>query len=268
MEPVAASGFLTTTFMSAAEELDDFDSVVRLHWPAVFRFALASLRDRDAAQTLTQDCFVHAWRGRGTFRGASSVKTWILRIAVNLVRDRARNRRLQFWKRTTARALDIQTAGEHIADGQLSSEGKVLERVRAVWEVSRMLPQRQRTALLLRFVEDMDLLEIAAAMGLKEGTVKVHLFRAVQAVRPAALRQRHPLDHAGIEFLPGVLEQALLRKRVLGIEDQDFRARLLGLQIMRYQAGALVRRGRTARRARGHREHNEAAVVHGLQLSA
>jgi RNA polymerase sigma-70 factor (ECF subfamily) len=185
MEPVAASGFLTTSFTSTAEELDDFDSVVRLHWPAVFRFALASLRDQDAAQTLTQDCFVHAWRGRTTFRGGASVKTWILRIAVNLVRDRARNRRLQFWKRAAVRSLDIQVAGERIADEQLSSEARVLrdERVRAIWEVGRTLPEQQRTAFLLRFVEDMDLLEIAAAMGLKEGTVKVHLFRAVQAVR-------------------------------------------------------------------------------------
>lgn len=184
MEPVAASGFLTTTFESAGE-LDDFDAVVRLHWPAVFRFALASLRDRDAAQSLTQDCFVNAWRGRGAFRGGSTVKTWIMRIAVNLLRDHARNRRLQFWKRTAARALDIQTAGQHIADEQLSAETRILrsERIRAIWNVSANLPEKQRTAFLLRFVEDMDLLEIAAAMGLQEGTVKVHLFRAVQSVR-------------------------------------------------------------------------------------
>ena len=135
--------------------------------------------------TLTQDCFMNAWRARGTFRGGSTVKTWIMRIAVNLVRDHARNRRLQFWRRTTARALDIAAAGESIADEQISSETRVLrnERIRAVWEVSGTLPERQRTVFLLRFVEDMDLLEIAAAMGLKEGTVKVHLFRAVQSVR-------------------------------------------------------------------------------------
>jgi RNA polymerase sigma-70 factor (ECF subfamily) len=185
MEPVAVSGFLTTTFESAAGELDDFDAVVRLHWPAVFRFTLASVRDPDAAQALTQDCFMNVWRGRGTFRGGSTVKTWIMRIAVNLVRDHARNRRLQFWKRTTARALDIQAAGERIPDEQLSAEARMLrsERIRAVWQVSGTLPEKQRTVFLLRFVEDMDLLEIAAAMGLKEGTVKVHLFRAVQSVR-------------------------------------------------------------------------------------
>jgi len=184
MEPLAASGFLTG-FASEAVELDDFDAVVRLHWPAVFRFALASVRDSDAAETLTQDCFLHAWRGRGRFRGESTVKTWIMRIAVNLVRDHSRNRRLQFWKRTTAQALDIQTAGERLADEQISSEARILreERIRAVWHVSASLPEQQRTAFLLRFVEDMELLEIAAAMGLKEGTVKVHLFRAVQTLR-------------------------------------------------------------------------------------
>jgi RNA polymerase sigma-70 factor (ECF subfamily) len=101
------------------------------------------------------------------------------------VRDRARNRRLQFWKRATAQALDIQTAGERLADERISSEAKILreERIRAVWNVSASLPEKQRTAFLLRFVEDMELLEIAAAMGLKEGTVKGHLVRAVQAVR-------------------------------------------------------------------------------------
>ena len=186
MAPVAASEFLTTTIQSAAAELDDFDAIVRLHWPGVFRFALSSVRDRDAAQTLTQDCLINAWRARSTFRGGSTVKTWIMRIAVNLVRDHTRNRRLQFWKRVTAHALDIHAvAGERIADENISSETRILrnERIRAVWQVTGTLPEKQRTAFLLRFVEDMDLLEIAAAMGLKEGTVKVHLFRAVQSVR-------------------------------------------------------------------------------------
>ncbi|MCX6620504.1 MAG: sigma-70 family RNA polymerase sigma factor, partial [Acidobacteria bacterium] len=53
----------------------------------------------------------------------------------------------------------------------------------AVWDASEKLPERQRTVFLLRFVEDLDLLEIAAATGMKEGTVKTHLFRALRAVR-------------------------------------------------------------------------------------
>jgi RNA polymerase sigma-70 factor (ECF subfamily) len=53
----------------------------------------------------------------------------------------------------------------------------------AVWSAAAALSEKQRTVFLLRFVEDMDLLEIAAATGMKEGTVKVHLFRALHAVR-------------------------------------------------------------------------------------
>lgn len=57
------------------------------------------------------------------------------------------------------------------------------EQVDAVWQTAATLPTQQRTVSLLRFVEDMDLLEIAAVTGLKEGTVRAHLFRAVHAVR-------------------------------------------------------------------------------------
>ena len=57
------------------------------------------------------------------------------------------------------------------------------EQVEAIWTAVASLSERQRTVFLLRFVEDMGLLEIAAVTGMKEGTVKAHLFRAVQAVR-------------------------------------------------------------------------------------
>ena len=65
MEPVLTSSVLAMDMESPAAEIQDFDTVVRLYWPRIFRFVLASLRDRDAAQTLTQDCFLKAYRGRG-----------------------------------------------------------------------------------------------------------------------------------------------------------------------------------------------------------
>jgi RNA polymerase sigma factor (sigma-70 family) len=57
------------------------------------------------------------------------------------------------------------------------------EQVETIWKAAGKLSERQRTVFLLRFVEDMDLLEIAAVTGMKEGTVKTHLFRAVQSLR-------------------------------------------------------------------------------------
>ena len=184
MEPIPTTDWMMTA-VERSGELEDFDAVVRLYWPKIFRFALASLRDRDAAQTLAQDCFFKAYKARGSFRGDASLSTWLMQIAVNLVRDHARDRRLQFWKRARQTGVDLDTASRWVPDGGASPEvtAREKERVRAVWAATAGLSERQRTVFLLRFVEDMDLLEIAAATGLKEGTVKVHLFRALQAVR-------------------------------------------------------------------------------------
>lgn len=105
MQPVASADFV------AVAELDDFDALVRTYWPKVFRFALASLRDPDAAGTVAQDCLMRAHRKAAGFRGESSVNTWLMQIAVNLVRDYARNRRLQFWKRTRECAVNWDDVG-------------------------------------------------------------------------------------------------------------------------------------------------------------
>jgi len=185
MDPTTASELISTSMESPAVELQDFDRIVQLHWPRVFRFVLASVRDRDAAQTLTQDCFLRAYRGRARFRGDSSVNTWLMRIAVNLVRDFSRNRRLQFWRSAQALNIDHGTIIEGVPHAGISAERTAVlkEQVQAVWAATEALPERQRTVFILRFVEDMDLLEIAASMGLTEGAVKVHLFRALKSVR-------------------------------------------------------------------------------------
>ncbi len=185
MHPIATSGLMVVETRASARELADFDGVIRLYWARVFRFVLASVRDHDVAQTLTQDCFFRAHQSRSRFRGDASLQTWLMQIAVNLVRDHARNRRFQFWKRVPSEPADGQGMRERLANGEIDPERNLLvkERVAAVWNAASQLPERQRTVFLLRFVEDMELLEIAAVMGLKEGSVKIHLFRALRRVR-------------------------------------------------------------------------------------
>jgi RNA polymerase sigma-70 factor (ECF subfamily) len=106
-----------------------------------------------------------------------------MHIAVNVVRDFARNRRLQFWRRVPS--IDPVTVENWLADSGRSPEANVMleENVRAIWAAAEKVSPKQRTAFLLRFVEDMELLEIADVMGISESAVKVHLFRAVHAVR-------------------------------------------------------------------------------------
>jgi RNA polymerase sigma-70 factor (ECF subfamily) len=185
MQFVATSEFESAVPADVAALTRDFEGVVRLYRPKVFRFALASLRDLDAAETVTQDCFLRAYQSRDRFRRDCSMHTWLMQIAVNLIRDHIRNRRFQFWRRAGRTATPVDVAAHAIADPSASPEAQALlrERVAAIWSAAQQLPQNQRTVFLLRFVEDMDLLEIAVATGMKEGTVKTHLFRALRAVR-------------------------------------------------------------------------------------
>jgi RNA polymerase sigma-70 factor (ECF subfamily) len=168
-------------------ELADFESVVREHQQRIYRFLFAMLRDPDAASTLSQECFLRAFKNWKSFRGDASVATWLTQIAVNLARDHRRDRRLAFWRRLFARANDDDMTSIAAAQPELRAdpERNVLakEKARAVWEVVGQLPAQQRAIFTLRFAEEMSIGEIAQAMSLQEGTVKTHLFRALATVR-------------------------------------------------------------------------------------
>ncbi|HEY1649386.1 MAG TPA: RNA polymerase sigma factor [Terracidiphilus sp.] len=171
----------------AAEAIaaQEFARIVESHRPQIFRFLLASTRDIDLAETLTQECFLKAHRNWSHFRGDSSAMTWLMRIAINLQKDHWRNRRLQFWRHTQTNAVDLDEASEWLPSGERSAEQKILarEQVEKVWKAAERLSQRQRTVFLLRYIEDQELSDIAQATGLSEGTVKAHLSRALQKVR-------------------------------------------------------------------------------------
>jgi RNA polymerase sigma-70 factor (ECF subfamily) len=165
--------------------VQEFASIVGSHRPQIFRFLLASLRDADLAETLTQECFLKAHRNWKHFRGESSAMTWLMRIAINLQKDHWRNRRMQFWRHTRSNAVDADEAGEWLPSGEHTAEQQLLvrEQVAQVWTVVKSLSDRQRTVFLLRFVEGLELSEIAQATGLSEGTVKAHLSRGLGRVR-------------------------------------------------------------------------------------
>ena len=174
--------------------LDDFEALVEQYRPRILRFILASLRNRESAENLTQDCFVRAYQARGQFRGASAAGTWLMQIAANLVRNHESSGRLKFWRRSLRADADLSDLGNWIPDRQMSPEQQAAARqqVERIREAAGRLSGKQRTVFLLRFVEDMELLEIAAVTGMKEGTVKTHLFRALKSVRAALNPEKEP----------------------------------------------------------------------------
>jgi RNA polymerase sigma-70 factor (ECF subfamily) len=181
MKPTATA-LIAMSVEKSASEIDDVEQLVARHRPRVLRFIFASVRDMDVAETLTQDCFWKAHRGRETFRGDCSVQTWLMRIAVNLVRDHARSRRFRFWQKVRP-AEDSDRY--NWADPALSPEDRlaVSEQVEAVWRATATLSDKQRSVFLLRFVEDMEIGEIAQSTGMTPNAVNVNLFPAVRAIR-------------------------------------------------------------------------------------
>jgi RNA polymerase sigma-70 factor (ECF subfamily) len=182
-------------------EAEDFDWIVREHQKQIYRVLLFLVRDADAAENLTQECFLRAFRKRGSFRGESRVSTWLVRIAINLARDHNRNRRWAFWQKLTRtdpldafKVPDVQRSAE-----QAVMDHESLDAIRAAVE---KLPERQKAVFLLRFVEDMPLEAIAEVMDLELGTVKSHLFRALGTVRRLYIRRIAPdrTGHASLEL--------------------------------------------------------------------
>src|ERR1700722_8255688 len=166
-------------------ELENIDALIRLYEAKVFRFVAFSVADRDAADSITQDCFLKAHLTRNQFRGDCSISTWLMRIAFNLVRDHTKSQKFRFWKNAAATAIDAQDVSQHLASGARSAGAQLIarERVEIVHRTLQKLSDRQRSVFVMRFVEEMELADIAMATGMSLATVKTHLYRAVGAVR-------------------------------------------------------------------------------------
>ncbi len=171
-------------------DFEDFDALVLAEQRRIYRVLLAMLRDPDAADSLTQECFLKAYQHRKRFRGECSIRTWLIRIAVNLARDHVKSRRWQFWRQLFSSPPGSEETIEQDdpleqADPHASPERSLLarERLAHVSAVVDNLPNQQRAVFVLRFLEEMSIEEIAQATSLRAGTVKTHLFRAVSAVR-------------------------------------------------------------------------------------
>lgn len=166
---------------------EEFDGIVLANQQRIFRVLYSLVRDRDTADTLTQECFLRAYQKRHTFRGEASVGTWLVRIATYLARDYGRNRRLAFWRKIFAGKPDERDGPRPLEaqDPAPSPERALLarEQLKSVWTAMEQLPRQQRTAFSLRFAGEMSLREIADVMDLEIATVKAHLFRAVNAVK-------------------------------------------------------------------------------------
>ncbi|MDH4066076.1 MAG: sigma-70 family RNA polymerase sigma factor, partial [Acidobacteriota bacterium] len=156
------------------------------HERMVYTLALHLLGDRDDALDLSQEVFLRVFRTIHSFRGQSTLKTWIYRIVINQARNRQR-----FWRRR--RRADQVSLDQHVEEhGDLKQPRDATapdlalarkELATRLWAALDALPFDQRTVVVLREIDGLSYEDIAFSLGVAVGTVKSRLTRARQVLR-------------------------------------------------------------------------------------
>jgi|SRR5579862_3584020 RNA polymerase sigma-70 factor (ECF subfamily) len=157
---------------------DALTLLMERHYRRIYRIALSYLRNPDDALDCTQEIFVKVFEKSGRWRGDSEVGPWLTRVAVNQAIDHYRKTRRRLTKEEPILDHDMKTerpSPEGTAHAEEVSE-KISRALRA-------LPERQRAVFVLRHYDDLSLPEIATSLGMRIGTVKSNLHRALGRLR-------------------------------------------------------------------------------------
>lgn len=145
--------------------------------PHLVGFLTLHCGDRDVAEDLAQQTLARVWASWGRIGAVSNRRAYVHRMACNAAASWFRRRAAERRARRRASPRGSRQAG---------GERDVATTV-AVRDAVARLPQRQRTAILLRYYADLSVRDTAAAMGCAEGTVKALTFKAIAALREAGL---------------------------------------------------------------------------------
>jgi RNA polymerase sigma-70 factor (ECF subfamily) len=165
---------------AAAGSRDAFDELVRRHQAGMLTLARVLTGGRGDADDVAQEVFVRAWRSLRSFRGESSFRTWLHRVAINVVRTsqtrEGRLRRMFASRSTDDEPFDPPAASAPVDDA--------LARRQAIDRALAALPDDLRVPVTLRDLQGLEYKEIAGLLGVPIGTVESRIFRARQRLRP------------------------------------------------------------------------------------
>ena len=167
----ASRRVMTSATTSTAEHATaSFDAVFQSHYARLVNVVAAACGDRDLATDLVQQAFVELWANWKTVCRYESPSGWVARVAINRLRNHHRSLR-----RRTAALLRVE--------GEPTTQAPAGEFAANLATALRHLPLRQRIAVVLYYVDDRPIAEIATTMGIAEGTVNRYLFRARETLR-------------------------------------------------------------------------------------
>jgi RNA polymerase sigma-70 factor (ECF subfamily) len=165
-----------------------FEVLVRRYMEKAFHIAMDFTHNTEEAKDLSQDAFLRAFSRIKQFDGRSSFYTWFYRLTVNLCLDHTRRKGRVVWERLE-KENDGVTEAIDIVDDSARPEEQVIagDAIRRADKTLDAMPNKQRTAFLLRNHQGLPIADIAKVMKTTEGTVRVYLHRAVAALRQSLM---------------------------------------------------------------------------------
>jgi RNA polymerase sigma-70 factor (ECF subfamily) len=155
---------------------DAFAAIVNRHGPALYRYAIRLLDNPADAQDAVQEAFIGAWRGLGGYRGDAGLRTWLF----TLLRRKAYSRLTRFPASGSRPYITVDEAAGTLADrsGDPAALHSGAALLAALDAALRMLPERQRSAWILRQVEELTYAQIALILAISPDAVRGLLERA------------------------------------------------------------------------------------------
>lgn len=165
-----------------------FEVLVGRYMQKAFRIAMDFTHNTEEAKDLSQDAFLRAYSRIKQFDGRSSFYTWFYRLVVNICLDYTRRKGRVVWERLE-RESDGASEPLEIIDDSARPEQQAIagEAIRRADQTLEAMPNKQRTAFLLRNHQGLAIADIAKVMKTTEGTVRVYLHRAVAALRQSLM---------------------------------------------------------------------------------
>ncbi len=159
-----------------------FRTLVEEHKRAIYFLALDLSGNHHDAEDLSQEVFIKAHRGLDSFRGDASVATWLRRITVNTFLNKRRKKALRFMQLFENGEEDLSEQSQ-FASPDSETAGELL-RGHVTKALAKLSPS-ERSAFVLRHMNELAVKEIAASMDIADGTVKSLLFRATKKMQKA-----------------------------------------------------------------------------------
>src|SRR5437868_2804589 len=161
-----------------------FGLLLEKHRSAVIHFLYRMVQSHAIAEELAQEVFLRVYRSRATYEPSAKFTTWLFRIATHLALNWLRDGRHEKCQERLDDEAGLAPSRD-VADRRPSIEHSLLREVRLeeVRRAVRMLPEKQRAAVLMHKYEEMEYSQIAAVLGCSESAVKSLLFRAYETLR-------------------------------------------------------------------------------------